>query len=46
MKFVEKYSLSNLNALKVNEKAEFYCELAKENELADILEFSKINNYL
>jgi len=44
MKFVEKYSLSNLNALKVNEKAEFYCELTKENELADILEFSKINN--
>ena len=33
-----------MNALKVNEKAEFYCELTKENELADILEFSKINN--
>lgn len=44
MKFVEKYSLSNLNALKVNEKAKFYCELTKENELVDILEFSKINN--
>ena len=40
MKFVEKYSLSNLNALKVNEKAKFYCELTKENELVDILEFS------
>ena len=44
MKFVEQYSLSNLNALKVKEKANFYCELTKENELVDILEFSKVNN--
>ena len=47
MKYQENYSFINLSSLKIDEKASYYCELKKQDDLAEILDFAtndKLNN--